>query len=126
MGSINKPFYRIVSLDSRKKRDGAYLESIGYYDPKTEPLTLQVDTNRALYWLGVGAQPSNTVRSLLKKAGIMEKFHESKLAAAEMKEETEPKKKAVEKVEVSKEEKNVEQPNAETEPIVTEEVKPEE
>ena len=69
MGSINKPLYRIVTLDSRKKRDGAYLESIGYYDPKTDPFTLKVDVDRALYWLGVGAQPSDTVRSLLKKAG---------------------------------------------------------
>lgn len=92
MGKINKPFYRIVCLDSRKKRDGAYLESIGYYDPKTEPLTLKVDTDRALYWLSNGAQPSDTVRSLLKRAGIMQKFHELKFAAQET-EDTDEKKK---------------------------------
>lgn len=75
MGTIDKPFYRIVAVDSRKKRDGKYLESVGYYDPKTDPLTLKVDSERALYWLGVGAQPSDTVRSLFRKAGIMEKWH---------------------------------------------------
>lgn len=75
MGTINKPFYRIVAVDSRKKRDGKYLEAVGYYDPKTDPLTLKVDADRALYWLGVGAQPSETVRSLFRKAGILEKWH---------------------------------------------------
>ncbi|MCF7813260.1 MAG: 30S ribosomal protein S16, partial [Candidatus Cloacimonetes bacterium] len=83
MGKINKPFYRIVCLDSRKKRDGAYLEAIGYYDPKTDPLTLKVDTDKALYWLGKGAQPSDTVHSLLKKVGVMQKFHESKFGVNE-------------------------------------------
>jgi len=78
MGAIDKPFYRIVAVDSRKKRDGAYLESVGYYDPKTDPLTLKVDIERSLYWLGVGAQPSDTVRSLLRKAGVMEKWHKTK------------------------------------------------
>ena len=106
MGSINKPFYRIVTLDSRKKRDGIYLESIGYYDPKTDPFTLKVNVDRALYWLGVGAQPSDTVRSLLKKAGVMEKFHNAKF---EVKEETEkeaekPAKKAVKKEKPAKKE----------------------
>jgi small subunit ribosomal protein S16 len=75
MGTIDKPFYRIVAVDSRKKRDGKYLECVGYYDPKTNPLTLKVEADRALYWLGVGAQPSDTVRSLLRKAGLLEKWH---------------------------------------------------
>jgi small subunit ribosomal protein S16 len=74
-GAINKPFYRIVAVDSRLKRDGKYLESIGYYDPKTEPFVLKVDTEKALKWLRVGAQPSDTVHSLLKRAGVMEKWH---------------------------------------------------
>ena len=106
MGSINKPFYRIVTLDSRKKRDGAYLESIGYYDPKTDPFTLKVDVDRALYWLGVGAQPSDTVRSLLKKAGVMEKFHNAKLGETEEteKEAKKPAKKAVKKDKPAKKE----------------------
>ena len=106
MGSINKPFYRIVSLDSRKKRDGAYLESIGYYDPKTDPFTLKVDTDRAIYWLGMGAQPSDTVRSLLKKAGVLQKWHEMKIAVKE--EETDnSEKKETKKKEVKKTEEKV-------------------
>lgn len=80
MGTIDKPFYRIVAVDSRKKRDGKYLENLGYYDPKTDPLTLKIDSDKALYWLGVGAQPSDTVRSLLRKAGILEKWHNMKFA----------------------------------------------
>jgi len=80
MGTIDKPFYRIVAVDSRKKRDGKYLESLGYYDPKTEPLTLKVNAERTLYWLGVGAQPSDTVRSLLRKAGLMEKWHKTRFS----------------------------------------------
>jgi len=73
MGKIDTPFYRIVVLDSRKKRDGAYIESLGYYDPKTDPLTLKVDTDKAIQWLQKGAQPSDTVRSLLRKAGVLER-----------------------------------------------------
>ncbi len=91
MGTIDKPFYRIVAVDSRKKRDGAYLESVGYYDPKTDPLTLKVNIERSLYWLGVGAQPSDTVRSLLRKAGVMEKWH--KIKFGEKTEEPKEKKK---------------------------------
>ena len=80
MGTMDEPFYRIVAVDSRKKRDGKYLENLGYYDPKTDPLTLKIDSDKALYWLGVGAQPSDTVRSLLRKAGILEKWHSIKFA----------------------------------------------
>jgi len=79
MGKIDAPFYRIVALDSRKKRDGAYLESVGYYDPKTEPLTLKIDIDKAIKWLEVGAQPSDTVRSLLRQSGTLEKWHKMKL-----------------------------------------------
>ena len=78
MGAIDKPFYRIVAVDSRKKRDGKYLESVGYYDPKTDPFTLKIDTEKSLKWLEVGAQPSETVRSLLRKAGVLEKWHSTK------------------------------------------------
>lgn len=97
MGTIDKPFYRIVAVDSRKKRDGAYLESVGYYDPKTDPLTLKVDIERSLYWLGVGAQPSDTVRSLLRKAGVMEKWHKIKFGE-KTEEPKEKKKKTAKKV----------------------------
>lgn len=75
MGAINRPFYRIVAVDSRKKRDGIYLDNIGYYDPKTDPFTLKVHFDKAIEWLKKGAQPSETVRSLFKKAGVLEKWH---------------------------------------------------
>ena len=78
MGAINQPFYRIVAVDSRKKRDGKYIECIGWYDPKPDPSKIKIDTERALYWLGVGAQPTDTVRSLLRKAGVLQIWHNSK------------------------------------------------
>ncbi|MDQ7054827.1 MAG: 30S ribosomal protein S16 [candidate division KSB1 bacterium] len=71
MGRRKKPFYRIVAVDSRVKRDGKYLEAIGFYNPIPEPYELQIDTDRALYWLKKGAQPSDTVRSLFRRKGIM-------------------------------------------------------
>lgn len=79
MGASDQPFYRIVAVDARAKRDGKYIESIGWYDPKPNPFKIQVDKDRALYWLGVGAQPSDTVRSLLRKAGILQIWHEQKI-----------------------------------------------
>ena len=96
MGAIDKPFYRIIAIDSRKKRDGKYLEALGYYDPKTDPFTLKVDVDKSIKWLKVGAQPTDTVRSLFRRAGIMEKWHNLKLekisekkASEETKEKTE-------------------------------------
>ena len=83
MGAIDKPFYRIVVVDSRKKRDGIYLESLGYYDPKTDPFTLKVDIDKCINWLKVGAQPSDTVRSLLKRAGVIEKWHNIRMGLEE-------------------------------------------
>ncbi|MBN1948120.1 MAG: 30S ribosomal protein S16 [Candidatus Cloacimonetes bacterium] len=85
MGTIDKPFYRIVAVDSRKKRDGIYLEALGYYDPKTDPLTLKIDFDKALTWLGKGAQPSETVNSLFRKAGILEKWHQIKIGSPQEK-----------------------------------------
>ncbi|MFP4167380.1 MAG: 30S ribosomal protein S16 [Desulfonatronovibrionaceae bacterium] len=70
MGSKKRPFYRIVALDSRKRRDGRALEYLGYYNPMTEPPEVSVDTEKARKWLDKGARPSNTVRSLLQKAGM--------------------------------------------------------
>ena len=71
MGSKKRPYYRIIAVDSRKKRDGAYLERIGYYHPLSDPPAVKVDADRALKWLRVGAEPSGTVRSLLKGEGIL-------------------------------------------------------
>ncbi|PKN79790.1 MAG: 30S ribosomal protein S16 [Candidatus Cloacimonetes bacterium HGW-Cloacimonetes-1] len=80
MGARNLPFYRIVAVDSRVKRDGKYIECIGHYDPKPTPSIVTIEMDRAIYWLGVGAQPTDTVRSLLRKAGILQKIHETKIA----------------------------------------------
>jgi len=70
MGAKKRPSYRIVAADSRSPRDGAFIESVGFYDPITDPATIKVDLERARHWLSVGAQPTETVNSLLKKAGV--------------------------------------------------------
>jgi small subunit ribosomal protein S16 len=80
MGSINKPFYRVVAVDSRVQRDGKFIENIGYYDPKHNPAIVNIDEELALKWLKVGAQPSETVKSLFRNKGIMQKWHEFKFA----------------------------------------------
>lgn len=70
MGARGRAFYRIVVADSRSPRDGRFIETLGYYDPHTDPPTVHVSGERTVYWLGVGAQPTDIVRSLLVKAGI--------------------------------------------------------
>ena len=71
MGMKKEPFYRIVVTDSRNARDGRFIEEIGYYNPLTEPAEIKVDQERAKYWLGVGAQPTDTPPALLKKGGAL-------------------------------------------------------
>ena len=71
MGKKKNPFYRIVVADQRSRRDGAPIEEIGYYDPKTNPATVKIDAEKATKWLNNGAQPTDTVRSLLKKSEII-------------------------------------------------------
>ncbi len=71
MGMKKKPFYRVVVTDERNARDGRFIEEIGYYNPLTEPVDLKINADRAKYWLGVGAQPTDTTRSLLKKSGVI-------------------------------------------------------
>jgi small subunit ribosomal protein S16 len=78
MGAKKKPFYRIVVADSRSPRDGRFIETIGTYNPLTEPAEIKIDEERALKWLQNGAKPSDTVRNLLSKQGILEKFHNLK------------------------------------------------
>ncbi|MBW7886862.1 MAG: 30S ribosomal protein S16 [Bacteroidetes bacterium] len=73
-GKKKQPIYRIVAADGRYKRDGRFLEKIGSYNPNTTPMTIEVKENRALYWLGVGAQPTDTVRNLLSRKGILLKW----------------------------------------------------
>ena len=71
MGMKKEPFYRIVVTDSRNARASRAIEEIGYYNPVSEPVELKIDEERAKYWLGVGAQPSDTCRGLLKKCGVL-------------------------------------------------------
>ena len=71
IGMKKEPFYRIIVTDSRNGRDGRAIEELGYYNPITDPSELKVNAERAKYWLGVGAQPSDTVRGLLKKSGVI-------------------------------------------------------
>lgn len=78
MGAKKRPFYRVVAADSRSPRDGRFIETIGTYNPLTEPAEVSFDEEKALKWLSDGAKPSDTVRDLLSKAGIMTKFHNQK------------------------------------------------
>jgi small subunit ribosomal protein S16 len=73
MGRRNRPYYRVVVADSRSPRDGKFIDIIGQYDPLTDPATINIDEEKALKWLRSGAQPTDTVRSLLGKLDIMEK-----------------------------------------------------
>ena len=72
LGSKKAPFYRIVVADSRFPRDGRFVEEIGYYNPLTEPAEIKVDADKAKTWIKNGAQPTDTVKSILKKAGVTE------------------------------------------------------
>jgi len=74
LGKIRSPHYRIVVMDSRTKRDGRAIEEIGLYHPKNNPSVIQVDSERAQYWLGVGAQPTEAVVALFKRSGDWQKF----------------------------------------------------
>ncbi|MBR2067217.1 MAG: 30S ribosomal protein S16 [Solobacterium sp.] len=81
MGAKKAPRYRIVAADSRSPRDGRDIDTIGWVNPTTDPETVHVDAEKALGWLRNGAQPSDTVRNILSKQGIMKQFHEEKVAA---------------------------------------------
>ncbi len=70
MGSKKKPFYRIVAVDSATRRDGRALDYVGYYNPMTEPADIKIDQDKVRSWMELGAQPTDTVRSLLKKSGF--------------------------------------------------------
>lgn len=75
MGAKKAPFYRIVVADSRSPRDGRFIETLGTYNPLTDPASISVREEETLSWLSKGAQPTDTVRNILSKAGIMEEFH---------------------------------------------------
>ncbi len=76
MGRKNRPSYRIVVADSRSPRDGRFIETVGHYDPLTDPATIKVDEEKIREWLGQGAQPSETVKSLLTRLGLLKKWHD--------------------------------------------------
>ncbi|GEL14347.1 30S ribosomal protein S16 [Pediococcus cellicola] len=80
MGSKKRPFYRVVVADSRSPRDGRFIAQVGTYNPLVNPAEVKLNEEDILNWLGNGAQPSDTVKNILSKAGIMKKYHESKLA----------------------------------------------
>jgi small subunit ribosomal protein S16 len=71
MGAHKKPFYRVVVADSRSPRDGKFIEEIGYYNPLTDPAEIKIDAEKAKKWLDNGAQATDTVKSLMKKSGIV-------------------------------------------------------
>ena len=80
MGAKKSPFYRIVVADARSPRDGRFIESIGYYDSTTNPAAVKIDAEKAIDWMGKGAQPTDTVKNLFSKQGIMKAFAEAKAA----------------------------------------------
>src|SRR5690242_12379875 len=82
MGATKRPFYRVVVADSRSPRDGRFIENIGTYHPLDEPSRIEIDEERALYWLGQGAQPSQQVRNLLRIRGVWERFEQGRSKAA--------------------------------------------
>jgi small subunit ribosomal protein S16 len=83
VGRKAAPYYRLVIADSRRQRDGRFIEIVGRYQPLNKDVAQQVvcDEERILHWLGVGAQPTETVRALLRKQGLMKKHHEAKVEA---------------------------------------------
>lgn len=72
MGAKKAPFYRVIVADSRSPRDGRFIEELGYYNPLTNPAEIKIDAEKAKKWLGNGAQPTETVKSLLKKSGVID------------------------------------------------------
>lgn len=82
MGKTKQPSYRVVVTDSRAPRDGRFIESIGRYNPRSEPSIVEIDEERALEWLRKGAQPSEAAANLLRIAGIAERFRAERAATA--------------------------------------------
>jgi small subunit ribosomal protein S16 len=81
VGKKKAPSYRVVVADARSPRDGRIIENIGWYNPLVEPSAIKIDEEKALRWLKVGAQPTESVTSLLKRTGIMERFEQMKSTA---------------------------------------------
>jgi len=83
MGKKQAPFYRVVVADSRSPRDGKAVDEIGYYDPTKTPAEIKIDEEKAIKWLNNGAQPTDTVRSILSNQGVMKKYHEERMTKKE-------------------------------------------
>jgi len=133
MGKIRTPFYRVVIADSRTKRDGRVIEEIGTYNPKADPSIIKIDGERAQYWLGVGAQPTEAVAALLKLTGDIGgkntlKFADEKRSKEDIFQDalkdlhSEPKTDAVTKkaAAAKKAEPKADEPKAEAEPVAEE------
>ncbi len=80
MGGKKAPFYRVVVADSRSPRDGRFIEEIGYYNPISQPEIIKIDTEKAVKWVNSGAQPSETVKALFRKAGVLQAIADAKEA----------------------------------------------
>lgn len=83
MGTKKRPFYRVVAADSRSPRDGRIIETVGTYNPIMEPAEVKIDEEKAMRWLANGAEPTDTVRDLLRKQGILAKVHQAKMTKKE-------------------------------------------
>ncbi|HID86901.1 MAG TPA: 30S ribosomal protein S16 [Anaerolineae bacterium] len=82
VGAKNQPSYRVVVADARSPRDGRFVETIGHYNPRTDPPTVVIRPERAIYWLGQGAQPTKTAKRLLERTGILDMFQQVKAGAS--------------------------------------------
>lgn len=128
VGAKRQRSYRIVVADRRAPRDGEFIESIGYYNPRTDPITFHINEERALYWLSQGAQPSEPVERLLRKAGTLDRFARLRAGEpleellAEVKRESEARaKRELEAKARRKEEEAVEEKAGEEQPVMEEE-----
>jgi len=81
-GAKGQPFYRLVVADSRSPRSGRFIETVGFYNPRTEPSTMQVNTDKVIAWLRKGARPSDAARVVLEKTGVLRQWEESRAKAA--------------------------------------------
>jgi small subunit ribosomal protein S16 len=128
MGSKGRPFYRVVVADQRAPRDGRFIENIGRYHPLNDPSVIEIDQERALHWLRVGAQPSGQVRNLMEKVGIWEAFVAERPKAAATSAAPKPERPAKEKLSKKAQAKAAEaaKPAAEPAPGADEAAPPEE
>lgn len=83
MGSKKSPFYRVVAANSSAPRDGRFIEILGHYNPTKHPQIIELKEDRVKYWLGVGAQPSDTVRSLFRQQGLLKQLHDARGGASQ-------------------------------------------